>query len=87
MFQEIPLLQFLERLLEFFLGVHHDGPVPRDRFLERLPGNEKEPDAIFPGLNLHLVAAVEEHERPVVGFLGRRGISPAESFGRHGQGA
>ena len=57
--QECPLLEFLERLPELILRVHHDGAVPRYRLLEWLPGDQEEPDALVPGVHRDLVAAVE----------------------------
>ena len=71
--EERPLAQFLERLAELLLRVHHDRAVPGDGLLERLSRDEKEPNPVVAGLHLDLVAAVEEHERAVVRFgRGRR---------------
>ena len=36
-FDKGPLAVLIERDLEFFLCVHHYGPVPRDRFTYRFP--------------------------------------------------
>ena len=48
--QERPPLEFLERLPELLLRVHHDRDVPRGRLLKRLPRKQKEPDPLVSGL-------------------------------------
>src|SRR3989442_6088670 len=47
----------------------------RHRLLQRLTRNQQEPNALVPGLHRDLVAAVEEHQRAVVGHLGRRRVT------------
>ena len=41
--------------------------ITRHRLLDRPPGHQQEPDALFTGLHGHLVPAVEQDERPVPG--------------------
>ena len=36
------MLKLVKRLAQLLLVVHHDRPVPRDRFLKRLAGDEEE---------------------------------------------
>src|SRR2546423_14119820 len=36
MFDEGAGLQFRHRLTQLFLRIHHNGPIPRNRFLDRL---------------------------------------------------
>src|SRR5437016_3182211 len=52
--QEFALLQLRVCLLQLFLGVHYNRAVPGYRFLERLPGNQEEANAVLPGLDLDL---------------------------------
>ena len=80
MLQEGTPVQFLEGLFELFLGVHHDGAVPGDRFLQRLAGYQQKADAILAGLDFDFVAAVEEDQRAIVGLRGRCGVQPADAF-------
>ena len=63
--QERPLLEFLERLPQLLLGVHHDGAVPRHGLPERLSGAQEEPYSVLPGLYGELVAAVEQYQPAV----------------------
>ena len=60
--QEFALLEFLKRLPQLLLGVHHDGTVPGHRFLQRLSRNQKKTDPIISGLHRDFVPAVEEDE-------------------------
>src|SRR6266436_8068829 len=62
---ERAVVQLGERLLKLGLGVHHDRPVPRNRFLDRFAGDQQEADSLFAGLHRHLIAAVEDDERPI----------------------
>src|SRR5262245_54289485 len=62
-------------LLQLGLGVHHDRPVPGDRLLDRLAGDEQEADTFLAGLHRHLVAAVEHDERAVAGALAHQGFA------------
>lgn len=49
-------------MAEFCLGVHDDRPVPRDRLLNWLAGDEQEADAFRSGLDLNLIAAIEQDQ-------------------------
>src|SRR5215472_9914345 len=57
--------QFGDRLLELRARIHHDRPVPGHRLIDRLAGYQQEADATLAGLDLDLVAGVEQHERAV----------------------
>ena len=41
-FDECALLQLIECCLQLFFGVHHYGPAPGDRLMERIACNEDE---------------------------------------------
>ena len=56
-------------LLKLSLRIHNDRPVPCDRLLDRLAGDQQESDAVLAGLHGDLVAAVEQHKRAVAGPL------------------
>src|ERR1700722_6180267 len=58
-----PLGQGLAGVL---LRVHHDGPVPCNRLLERLARDEQEANAFGAGLDDNLIAAVEKDERMIL---------------------
>ncbi len=62
-----------------FLGVHDDGAVPGDGFGEGLAGDQQESDAVVAGLDGDFVALIEEDQRAVVGFGGRRGVQPSDA--------
>jgi fluoroacetyl-CoA thioesterase len=62
---ERSVAQLGDRLLEFGLRVHHDRPVPRDRLLDRLAGDQQESDAVLASLDGDLVAAIEQHQGAV----------------------
>src|SRR5437868_11606199 len=79
-FKERPFPKLLVSLPKLFLSVHHDGAVPRDRFLERLSRSEEKPDSFLSGLHHDVVAAIEEHQRPVLRLLRRCRVSPADAF-------
>src|SRR5215467_11669158 len=70
--QKRALLQFPKRLAQLFLRIHHDWSVPRHRLLERLAGHQQKPNPFFSRLHHQLIAAVEQHERPVVRLRRRR---------------
>src|SRR5207302_2384368 len=76
--EECSFLEFVERLLELLLGVHHDGPVPGDRLLEGLARDEEEADSVGAGLDDDLVAAVEEHQGAVRRLFRGRGVQPPD---------
>lgn len=58
---ELALPQLVESLLQFFLRVHDDGPVPGDRFFDRLARYQKKANAFLSGLYDHFVAAIEQY--------------------------
>src|SRR5262245_52113155 len=62
-----------EGLLQLFIRVHHDGAAPGNRLLQGSTGHQKESDACFSGLDCHLIAAVEQHQRTVPDFIRQRG--------------
>lgn len=62
---ERPFAKLGDRLLQLLPGVHDDRPVPRNRLLERLAGNQQEPEPLVSRLNDHFVAAVEQDKRSV----------------------
>src|SRR5713101_7586722 len=90
---ERPVAQLGHGLLQFRIGVHHDRSVPGDRLLDRLARDQQEADAFLAGLDRHLVAAVEQHQRPVSRPLAdeRRSLrivllgQNAQRFGRAGK--
>src|SRR5262245_9508601 len=75
--------QLVVRLLQLRFGVHHDWTVPRNRFFDRLPGNEQEADAFVARLHDDFVAGVEEDERSVPGFTIERGGAWISEFILH----
>src|SRR5580700_5854050 len=78
--------QLGKSLLQFGLRVHHDRPVPGDRLLDRLAGDEEKADALFAGLHRDLVATVEQNERAVAGLLARYDLAAALGFfGEHAE--
>jgi hypothetical protein len=68
-FDECPVADFLERLFQLRLGVHHDRPVPRHRFLERSSRHEKKSDPLIARQHGNLVAAIEQDQRPIAGVV------------------
>src|SRR5260370_5643732 len=62
---ERAVVQLGGRLFQLRPGVHHDRPVPRDRLLNRLTGDQKEANAFLPGLNRYFVAAIKYDEGAV----------------------
>src|SRR5262245_47084631 len=84
--QKCSALEVLECLSELLLRVHYDRAVPGHRLLDRLSRNQEEPDPLVPGVDRDLVAAVEEHERAVVGLPRGRCVSPFDPFCRHSEG-
>ncbi len=50
-FKNVPFFKLLERLAQLLLRVHDDGPVPGDRLLQRLAGDQQEADAVVAGLH------------------------------------
>ena len=85
-FQKRSLAKFLVGLLELGLRVHHDGAIPRDRFLQWLAGDQQKSDAFVPRLHGDVVTGVEQDERAVVRLGGRGGVQPLDAFGGDGQG-
>ena len=60
-FRNVPCLEFLKRLAELLLRVHHDGAVPRHGFFQRLSRDQEETDPVIAGLNHHFVAPIEKY--------------------------
>src|SRR5215510_8174106 len=81
--QKCSALEVLESPLELLLCVHYYRAEPGHRLFERLSRNQEEPDPLVPGVDRDLVAAVEEHERAIVGFPRRRRVSPFDPFSRY----
>ena len=77
---KVPSAQLADGLLQLGLRVHDDGPVPGDRLLDRLARNQQEADALLAGLNRDLIAAVEQHQRPIAGALADQVSLPSTSF-------
>ena len=70
----------LEGQAQFLLGVHDDGAVPGDRFVEGLARDEQEADRPVPRRDCHLVAvAFVEHDglRAAEAASGRHPASPS----------
>src|SRR3984957_9138451 len=84
--QERSLFKLIKRLPKLLLRVHDDGAVPGYRLFEWLSRYQKEPDSIVAGLHCELITAIEEYKRAVVSLRRRRGVSPSDCFGRHGEG-
>src|ERR1041385_8930531 len=82
-FDECAVPQIAERLLKLRGRIHHDRSVPRDRLLDRTSGHQQEADAFVARLHDPLVAAIEEHERPVLRLL--RNTAPRHAIGLLGQ--
>src|SRR5437588_1356250 len=82
-FQECSFPQFLVRVLQLSLRVHHDWTVPRHRFLERFAGNQQEADAILAGLHCDFISAIKEDERPVICPGWWNSLKPFDAFGGH----
>src|SRR5580658_9895619 len=80
---EFARLQFVHRLLQLGLRVHHDRPVPRHRLLERLAADKQEANPLRPGLHHDLVAAIEENERVVLRVVDRLRIGIDPRLGQH----
>jgi hypothetical protein len=59
-------VQFLKRLLELLLCIHHDRFLPSHRLLDWLTRHEQKPNAIVSRLNYNFITAVKEHEGAVV---------------------
>jgi hypothetical protein len=72
--------EFVHRLNQLLLRVHHDRPVPGDRLGDRPAGNQQETDAAFARLHRHLVAGAEDHERAVAALVADEMVLIAEAF-------
>jgi hypothetical protein len=79
--EERPLLEFCERLAQPLLVVHHDWPVPRNRFLQGLAGDEQEAYSVGSRLHDDLVSPVEEHQRTIGRLFRRRRTRPTDAVG------
>src|SRR5258705_280527 len=51
------------------LRVQNDRCVPSDRLLDRLARDQQEANPLVAGLNRDLIAAIEQHQRSIAGFL------------------
>src|SRR5471030_1373437 len=56
---------FGDGLTQFVFRIHDDRPVPRDRFFDRLAGDEQKTNALLAGLHRDFVAAIKQDERSV----------------------
>ncbi len=50
-----------------------DACIPRNRLFDGLARDQKETDALVPGLNSDLITAVEDHQRVIADVLHGRG--------------
>src|SRR5450755_3785975 len=66
--QEFSALQFVEGLAQLLLRVHHNRAVPGYWLFQWLSGDEQEANPLISRLHRDLIAAIEEHERAIVGF-------------------
>src|SRR5438445_9682386 len=82
-FQECSFPQFLVRVLQLSLRVHHNGAVPGHWFLEGLAGNQQEADAILAGLHCDFISAIKEDERPIICPCWWNSLKPFDAFGGH----
>jgi hypothetical protein len=62
MFDKCSLLVFLKSNPQFFLGIHDDGAVPRDRLTDGFPRYQKKADRPLLGGNRHLIAIPVQDE-------------------------
>src|ERR1700756_5158516 len=83
---ERAVVQFGEGLPQLGLGVHYDRAVPRYRLLDRLARDQEEPDALLAGLDRHLVAAIEHHQRTISRSLADQRFARARcAFRQHAE--
>ena len=83
--QKRTLFEFLKRVSQLLLRVHHDWAIPRYRFFQWLAGNQQKADALIAGLDGYFVAAIKEHQRAIVSLRWRSGIKPAYGLCGHSQ--
>src|SRR5262249_16538359 len=76
------VLQLRDSLPQLRLRVHHDRPVPGHRLLNRLPGDEQEPNALCTGLHADLISAVKEHQRMIACIVDWCRIRVRAAFGQ-----
>src|SRR5688572_18946421 len=61
-----PVAEIVDRLAQLGLGVHHERAVMRDRFLERLAGDQQRAARRGAGRDLH--RAFARQQRELLGF-------------------
>jgi hypothetical protein len=60
----------LESLAQFRFGVHHDRPIPGDRFIERKAGGQQEPHRIALGGVVLFYRSPETYQMLGITYLG-----------------
>jgi len=78
--------QLSDRPLKLLLRIHHDRPIPCDRFLDRLARHQQEADALVAGLHHDLVAAVKEHQRVIAHVVDGRRVRFRDLLGQNRTG-
>ncbi len=61
---ERTVLQIRQRRFQFFASVHHNRPVPGDRFIQRRARNQQKPHALWSGLQADFVAGIKFDQGP-----------------------
>src|SRR5262249_50219056 len=78
--------QYSDRLFELAARIHHDRSMPGHRLLDRLAGDQQEAEAAFAGLNLDLVAAIEQYQRAVTYRLAHQDLLAVDLLlGKHAE--
>src|ERR1700733_8708285 len=83
MFYETSTLQLRHCFTQLILRVHHNWTVPGHRLLDRLAGDQQEPDAFVTRAHRDLVPTVEQHQRMGTGIVFRRRFRLFNVFGQH----
>jgi len=83
---ESSIPQLSDRPLKLLLRIHHDRPIPCDRFLDRLARHQQEADALVAGLHHDLVAAVKEHQRVIAHVVDGRRVRFRDLLGQNRTG-
>ena len=60
--QERPLFEFLERVLQLLLRIHHDGAIPGHGLFQRFPRNKQEANTFIACLNHDLVTSIKKYK-------------------------
>ena len=79
-FYEGAVVQLGHRLPDFGLGVHHDGAVPGDGFLNGCARNQQKAQAIGAGGDADLVAGAKFDQRAVAGKIADVDLLAADLF-------